>query len=82
MADSKDVPNLADLHPALHTLAHALCIYGLTDGFCTPRNCQGCKCWKVARTLINETGCHSMSVTDWVWVIEHQSQIHEENKQP
>lgn len=74
---SDELPNLADLHPALNEVAEALCIYGLTDGFCKPRNCQGCKCWKVAKTLLHGTGLYTMSAKDWVWVIQHQSLIHE-----
>lgn len=33
-------------------IAESICSSVLTDGFCGPRNCPDCRCWNIARAVV------------------------------
>lgn len=58
--------------PALAHAAEAACSYYLTDGFCMPRSCQGCKCWDRAKAAMEATGLSARAVG---WIFQHRGRI-------
>ena len=66
------VPDRTELSPALFQLAEVVCIYDRTNGFCHPRNKQGCECWQIAANLMSTTGLSSRALQ---WVLTHKADI-------
>lgn len=61
-----------DWQPGLFVGAEAICIYHRTDGFCSPRNCENCKCWDLANTVSDATGLSYLAIA---WILSHKSHI-------
>ena len=64
-----------DRQPALFLIADAICSLGDTDGFCTPRHGDACKCWTKAEQMQNATG---LSANACVWVLQHRTKIEQQ----
>lgn len=58
--------------PGLFKAAHAACIKRLTDGFCSTRNVNACKCWDAAEAVQRATGLSSQAVA---WIFDHLQRI-------
>ena len=65
----------AERQPALCLLAEAICIYGMTTGFCSPRNNHACGCWQRAEEMMRGSG---MSAAACVWVLQNRRRIEQE----
>ena len=57
-----EVVDRCKLQPALWKAAECACTYHLTDGFCSPRNVQQCKCWDRAEATMVATGLSARAV--------------------
>lgn len=64
-----------DTQPALFKVAECLCIYDMTDGFCTPRNKEVCACWDRAKQLMEASGFSALAL---VWILKNRQRIEEE----
>jgi hypothetical protein len=47
------VKQTPDANWRLERIASELCNCDLTDGFCSPRNVPGCKCWRYAKMAVH-----------------------------
>lgn len=65
----------SERQPALALVAEELCVCDMTDGFCTPRNKDMCKCWDRASTLLHESGFSAQAL---VWILKHRTRIEQQ----
>ncbi len=65
----------SDDQPGLCMAAEARCSTRLTDGFCTPKTRDCCRCWNDAEALMSATG---MSARAAAWVFSHVNAIERE----
>lgn len=70
--------NRADLSPALHKAAEAVCVYDRTDGFCHPRNHPACRCWQIAEEMMLGLGLSANAVS---WVVQHKHDIERQSRE-
>lgn len=64
-----------DRQPGLCLAAEQFCSTDLTDGFCSPKQRDVCKCWDRAEQSMRGTGLSAQAVA---WVYAHRHRIEEE----
>jgi len=67
-----------EMQPALLKAAEAICIYRDTDGFCHPRNHQGCECWQKAESVMRATGLSANAVS---WIVQYSERVERLSKE-
>lgn len=65
----------SDMQPALCKVAECLCVYDMTDGFCTPKTKDRCACWRKAEELMRSSGFSALAL---VWILKNRKRIEEE----
>ena len=64
-----------DRSPGLFMAAQEFCVTDLTDGFCTPKQRDVCKCWDRAEQSMRGTGLSAQAVA---WIYRHRTKIEAE----
>lgn len=64
-----------DRQPGLALAAEVFCSTDLTNGFCTPKQVDSCRCWDRAQETMRGSGLSAQAVA---WVYAHRKRIEEE----
>jgi hypothetical protein len=76
MSDTREIEKRrCERQPGLFGAALTICTVKMTDGFCTPRNVDSCKCWDIAATAMEATGLSARAVS---WVFHNAKRIEQE----